>query len=156
MQSYKILSTLKDRLNDAGESDVVLRAKGEKGLETDLLLSFHTAFGNLAGTALGQYRFLEFPEEEFDIFDCTVLLTEDIADDLIQRLCVNIALVNNELPFGAFSFDPRTSSLSFRAQVPIISELSDEEITEMADSMISVSLDIAGRYAGGFWAVMGV
>ncbi len=155
MQSYQILSTLKDRLIEAGESDVLLKAKGEKGLETDLLLSFHTAFGRLAGTALGEYRFIELKDAGFSIFDCKVLITEDIAEDIILRLGVNIALVNNELSFGSFCFDPKSSSLSFRAQVPLVPELTDEEITEIADSTIAASLDMAGRYAGGLWDVMG-
>ncbi|MBQ7506185.1 MAG: hypothetical protein IJT05_02565 [Lachnospiraceae bacterium] len=148
MRTKKILEELYNTLKDAGAKELTFSEKEETGLPYDVVVMLLDGFGTTTNTAQCEFYFLTKEELGTDMFFCRITLTEEVVPENIPGLCAEIAVLNLELPLGAFSFDVMENALIYQANLPLSPGLSTIEIQEEADGCIASAISVSGRFAG--------
>lgn len=148
MRAEKILSELYKTLKAAGAEEITLSKKEETGLPSDVIVMLLDSFGGTTNTAQCEFYFLPKETLGTDMFFCRITLTEEVVPENIPGLCAEIAVLNLEVPLGAFSFEVNENALIYQVNLPLSEGLTTTEIQEEADGCIASAISVSGRYAG--------
>ncbi len=142
---FKVLNELyKTLTEDAANIDSFefkLVTKEDSGLETDILTTLHHSFGTMSNTAEGEFYFYK------GFFVARMVVTTEVEAASVINLCVNISLINSELPMGCFEYDPEHEALIYSLKIPVVDGLSFEDETDLAGRCVAMAMSVSEQYS---------
>ena len=152
MSGKNILENLKEIFLKNGHDEVLLLEAGEEGISTPVLSVLLRGFGSVSNLAEGEFFFAERKDAKPDYFVSRIRILPEVDPKFVSILCLKAGLVNPDLYAGCFEYDPLEGDFSYVLKIPLVSGLSEKELTEIADSCIATALSVSGEYAGDFIA----
>ena len=126
----KILKGIEKKMKDSGMDEVRMVYAGEDDV----------------AIAEGEFCFVE-AEDEPARFVARIAFASEIPSDFVPALTARIALVNAEIPTGAYEYDPVDDELSYALKFPVADGLTDSQLEEMIGSDIAIALSLGEQYA---------
>ena len=142
----KILKGIEKKMKDSGMDEVRMVYAGEDDVAIDTLMTLHRGFGSISNLAEGEFCFVE-AEDEPARFVARIAFASEIPSDFVPALTARIALVNAEIPTGAYEYDPVDDELSYALKLPVADGLTDSQLEEMIGSDIAIALSLGEQYA---------
>ena len=103
-------------------------------------------YGLLDSVFLNVYYLV--PMDSTDLyFECIMTISEDIEHAMLADIFSAIMHINSILPFGSFNYNPINLSIDYKLNVPVNNSISDSELAEQTELLISHALDMAEKYA---------
>ncbi len=152
MSGKKILENLKEIFINNGHDEVLLSEADGEGSSIPVLSVLLRGLGSVSNLAEGEFYFTDIGASKKVYFVSRIRILPEVDPRFVSILCLKAGLINPDLYAGCFEYDPLEGDFSYTLKIPLVSGLSEKELTEIADSCIATALSVSGEYAGDFIA----
>jgi len=139
---------LLEQLELSDEDEITFLSREETGLDIDMLDMVITSFGDVSNTGEGEFFFLGEDRPEF--FVNRIKVTTGVLKENVAVILMELALTNALIPLGGFSYDPDEGCILYSLKIPLVEDLTEEEVINECDLSIRLALNLSRSYAAQF------
>ena len=143
----KALLEIKQLFLENGVEDVIYQKQGQDQAPMDIVHILIKNYGLLSLPAAGTFYFLPVANDEMMYFSCEIEYAEEMQQGQLPEVCQAVAAINYCLPYGNYCVDVTSGALKYRLSVPIIADITYEELMGQLNLLVAHTLEMGEKYS---------
>lgn len=143
----KALLEIKQLFLENGIEDVAYQKQGQEQAPVDMVHILIRNYGLLSLPAAGVFYFLPSANDEMMYFSGEIEYAEDMQLAQLPEVCQAVAAINYCLPYGNYCVDVTSGTLKYRLSVPIIADITYEELMGQLNLLVAHTLEMGEKYS---------
>lgn len=146
----RILESITNTFKEEYVPATYRKAADNPELPVDMVSIYYSEYGSDEGNIAGDFYFYNIPAagDEVVYFSSVLTFTDELLPEKYAEMTEAISVINFMLPFGSFILNPANGEVVYRLVTPLMASLSEEELLNEVNILISNSLDIAEPFCG--------